>query len=183
MKQSLNNKYQKYKVFLDWCNEQLYEPISTEDDCLHGREKLYYKCSKHGLHYTRYNAIISGQKVGGCCKNDYLANQHRKTIDQIQEIVAEKDASKLLNPNDYIDCNTKNLEFICKSCSNLYITSLLLYKLGTGVCPDCGQKIAQKLVNSSVKNKLLIVKNKLKKIRAKKSAFNWHVKNFQPLYT
>ena len=162
-----NNKYQKYKVFLDWCNEQLYEPISTEDDCLHGREKLYYKCSKHGLHYTRYNAIISGQKVGGCCKNDYLANQHRKTIDQIQEIVAEKDASKLLNPNDYIDCNTKNLEFICKSCSNLYITSLLLYKLGTGVCPDCGQKIAQASRKSS------ITKDKYRRYCEKCDALNY----------
>lgn len=144
-----NNKHQKYKVFLNWCNEQSYEPISTEDDCLYGKEKLYYRCPKHGLHYTRYNAIISGQKIGGCCKNDYLANQHRNTVDKVQKIVDEKDASKLLNPNDYIDSNTKNLEFICKSCSDLYVTSLVLYKLGTGVCPNCGQKIAQTSRKSS----------------------------------
>lgn len=69
-----------------------------------------------------------------------LLNKGTIAIDRVISIVESKNGDKLLNPDEYKTCKTKNLKIKCGSCGEMFVTSLASIMNSEGSCKKCGIK-------------------------------------------
>ena len=136
-----DNNIKYYPIFLKWCEENSYVPLSNKEDCKTVHSRLYFQCSKHGNHSVVFDKILRGQKIGGCCKGDYLREINITSSDQVKKEIEFKNNNILLNPDEYINTSTKNLRVICGSCGQEFTTSRNSILSSDGRCFSCGRDI------------------------------------------
>lgn len=131
-----------YQRFVNFCINNNYEIISSEDDCKNGKSLLYYRCPIHGISTIKANDIHD--HTIGCqgCVNEHLSEVNSFDSEHVKMIVESKNNNILLNPEDYINCKTSNLKVICGTCGNLFTTSLSSIMNSCGHCSECGQTIS-----------------------------------------
>lgn len=144
-------KHQLQK-FIMKCNENGWEPITTESDCIELTRdmRFYYNCSIHGENSCSLNAIEKGEwGCQGCARilqnkqsqsllNKYKGNGFKLSTDEVIKRVNSKHNSILLNPEDYVNKNTRNLRVKCGLCGEIYTTYLDHFKKDCfGACNNC----------------------------------------------
>ena len=140
-KRNNDNKVQYYNIFLDKCKQYNCTPLTTFDDFSGLQSYVSYICPIHGEVKTNVSGMVYNDSWCYQCGIDRTAKAKRLPILEVKEYIETKNNNILLNPEDYIDTNTKNLKVICGSCGNTFLTSLGSMKNSNGRCHDCGSRI------------------------------------------
>lgn len=130
----------QFDKFIKLCNERNFTPLSTIDDYQNAHSKLKYLCHKHGLKETIFWNFLHNEIGCDECSYELIADSKRYSTEKVIHIIEEKNGNKLLNPNDYLNMYTNNLEILCGSCDSIYTTSLSAYVLSSGMCRLCANK-------------------------------------------
>ncbi len=128
-----------YNLFVDMCNKNNFTPISKLEDYKNAYTKLKYICPYHGEKEITYASISSGAICSECAHKN-AGNKNSKPINEVIQIIQNKNNNKLLNPNDYINVKTKNLKIQCGTCGEVFITSLDSIQNSSMGCRKCGIK-------------------------------------------
>lgn len=103
---------------------------------------LKIQCGSCGdVFMTSLSSIIN---AGGRCPNcaKKASSDQRKTrIEEVEKRINSINNNKLLNPNDYVNANTKNLKVLCGSCGKkVFIVDMSHYMGGQNRCSKCSGK-------------------------------------------
>lgn len=116
-----------------------YEISSDISEIKNNTTEIKYVCPIHGEHKMRISNFISGRRCPECFRES-LSQKYRLNKKEVISRV-KSCGGKLLNPDDYINNNLKNLKFVCSECGNIFISSLSNFTLHNGqVCPECSHK-------------------------------------------
>lgn len=134
-------KEELYSKFLEFCDRNMYTPISSIDECVNTLSYVVYKCPKHGIQKICIASIF--KDTIGCdqCITEKVRLSNNYTPDEVKQLVESKNNNILLNKDDYINVNTKNLQVICGNCGNIFTTSLSSINSSDGKCQKCGYRI------------------------------------------
>lgn len=107
-------------------------------------KNLQIKCGSCGKIFT--TSLASIKAGGGRC--DYCAKQTvylalKKTKEDLIKETTKNGVCYLLNPDDYINSNFKNLKFKCADCGAIFIRSLSKYKLDGNKCFKCRKTMSK----------------------------------------
>lgn len=127
-----------YEIFLQKCKEHNAVPITTRENFGGSKSYVEYICPVHGPTKTLMNNIVGSNAWCYSCGKDSMANYCRLDSDRVKEIVESKNDNILLNPYDYINTTTSNLNVICGNCGDIFTTSLSSIINGGGKCIKCG---------------------------------------------
>lgn len=157
--QVFKNRDKQYKKFVDLCNKRGYVPISTAGDYKNSQSKLKYMCPKHGIKES--NLPNFEKNAVGCieCSWDINADNKRRRKEDITSYVESKNNDKLLNPDEYINSSTSNLQILCGSCNRIFVTSYSAFKLSSGKCRGCATHERCKMDINDVINKVRLHNN------------------------
>lgn len=118
------------------CDLKGYKLISKKEEIKDSHSVVSYECPKHGVHQMSLTNLVRGR---GCprCKGEIIQEYRRLTPNEISQRV-KNCHGHLLNIDEYIDCETKNLLITCPLCGEPFITSLRAFcEYGGQPCPDC----------------------------------------------
>lgn len=136
----LQHRYDKY---LSRCLELNYTPTMTLGDFGLWDNKRFIKfiCPEHGEVEQQYDNFVSNNGICKYCADEIRGNKLKYNIEELLEIISSKNNNILLNPEEYIGSNERNLKIKCGSCGKVFIQSLNNYKRAnlTGKCPDCNE--------------------------------------------
>jgi hypothetical protein len=123
-----------YDKALEYCKENDYKIISLKDDIKTSNTRIKYICPKHGIQITKIYALTLRH---GCKQCQY---ENQKLSSSYVKKVIEKYGGNILNPEDYIDIKSKNLELICPKCNQIFLTSYNSFISVKGqYCPSCSK--------------------------------------------
>lgn len=124
-----------YNKIKSVCDEFGYTLLTNKEDILNSESRVDYLCPKHGLHNTKAYTLFLGHGCNDCAIENRDWNKN-KPEDVIK--LGEKLDINILNPNEYVDYYTENLQCVCNKCKNIYITSYQMLKQGRClICPMC----------------------------------------------
>lgn len=116
--------------------------ITKKSDILNSESRILYKCPKHGVHETKIYTLINEH---GCidCSIEENHIRSKKNIDDVYNDF-KKYNGMLLNKEDYIGWNYKNLNVVCNECGDVFVTSYCAFmQHGGQVCPKCALNISK----------------------------------------
>lgn len=131
-----NKYYEKCKKIAD---EKGYELVFDVDSFKTCYDKIKYVCPKHGERESTITNFVCGN---GCrlCADELISFTNRSNIDDVEEKINSYNNNTLLNKEDYINGDVKNLKIKC-SCGNIFITSLNNYMASMSKsCNSCMHK-------------------------------------------
>ena len=116
--------------------------LNPDDYINNSTPNLCFRCNKCGSEF--YTSLLSFNINSGFCQQcgvDSMAEQNRKPINEVINIIESKNNNILLNPHAYKNANTNNLKIKCGDCGKTFIQSLANYQKAnlTGKCPDCNE--------------------------------------------
>lgn len=141
------------KIIEEKNNNQLLNP---EDYINFSTSNLKIKCGKCGKVWTTSLASIKGSD-GLCpdCGAEKCHNSLRLSPEEVSSIIASKNGNVLLNPEDYIKNDVRNLKIKCGLCGRIYVTNLTNYTyFHVDRCNVCarressGEKIIREILES-----------------------------------
>lgn len=153
IKGRLNDRQNKnIKRILEKCKENGYILLSDADEIQTQKSYIRYLCPKHGEQRMNVNNFSNGRKCPKCAL-DNARVRYQMPREEILDRVKECNG-KLLNVDDYVNQNVKNLKFECQSCGSVFVSSLNAFvQHGGQLCSDCSGK--KSLGEIRIKNYLL----------------------------
>lgn len=131
-----------YNRALTFCNEKGYKLITPKSDISNSETRVLYECPKHGIHETKIYTLIDKHECIDCSM-EKSHNSQRKSVDDVYNDF-KKYGGTLINKEDYISWNCKNLDVICKECGEIFTTSYGAFIVHDGqVCPKCASNISK----------------------------------------
>lgn len=131
------NKY--IDIARNICEECEYILLTTVDDYTDIKMDINFICKKHGKQTMMFDNFIRGHRCKDCAYEEN-GKKLRHDIQYVKECIESINGNKLLNPEDYKDTFTKNLNIRC-SCGNIFTTSFSSYtKHGVDTCYSCSCK-------------------------------------------
>lgn len=131
-----------YQRALDFCNKKGYMLITEKSEILNAETRVLYECPKHGVHETKIYTLITEHECIDCSVEAVHA-QMRKSSDDVYNDF-KKCGGTLLNKDDYMGWNHKNLKVICNDCGDVFTTSYCAFmQHGGQVCPNCSSIISK----------------------------------------
>lgn len=127
-----------YNRAVSFCETKGYKLITDREKISGSNSIVTCICPKHGSFNVKIYALIEEH---GCkkCQYESNSNKHRKAVDELSEIFEQYDGI-LLNKEDYISWNTKNLQVICPECGRTFLTSFGAFKKSKGQrCSVCSR--------------------------------------------
>lgn len=135
------------------CENRGYILLTTIDEYIDVKMNIRFICPKHGEQIIMLDNLIRGHGCKPCSYEKRGANL-RYDIEYIKECVESVNGNKLLNPEEYKDTFTRNLNILC-SCGNIFVTSFSNYvKHSVTKCYSCsckessGEERIRKFLNS-----------------------------------
>lgn len=134
---SISERQERHMIkMLKQCEINGYTLLSKKEEIETQRSYIRYLCPKHGEQKMRVHNFESGRRCPEC-RIDNSRIRYRLPQEIILKRV-EECHGKLLNVDDYINQDTKNLKFECPVCGNIFVSSLQKFtQHGGRVCPDC----------------------------------------------
>lgn len=121
------------------CDENDYILLTTTDDYIDVKMNIDFICNKHGKQSMIFGNFISGHKCKSCSYEE-RGNNLKHNMQYVKEYIENINGNILLNPDDYKDVFTRNLNIKC-SCGNQFTTSFSNYrKAGVNSCYSCSCK-------------------------------------------
>lgn len=134
-----NRAREKFDILRKICIDNDYELITNESEFVDIFTPIRYICKKHGIQEQTLDNMIHGHKCYFCSYEERGLNC-RHSIEYIKNTIEGYNNNILLNPNDYIGSNVRNLEIKCGSCGEKYITSFSDYINNMQIrCKSCAQ--------------------------------------------
>jgi len=130
------------------CSENNYTLITTQTDCTRFDIEVQFICSKHGLRKMKAYIFLKLKRCNACGLES-IGSKLKKTPTEVKDIVESKNNNILLNAEEYVDINTKNLRVICGLCKKEHITTLASISNSNGACNECGCRIGSDLTRHS----------------------------------
>ncbi len=144
------------------CNDNNYILLTTVDDYIDVKMDIAFICPKHGRQTMMLDNLIRGHKCKDCSYEERAKNL-RHDIKYVKEYIESINGNKLLNPEDYKDTFTRNLNIQC-SCGNIFTTSFSNYsKHGVDTCYSCACKesVGEKYIREYLEsNKIEFIQEK-----------------------
>lgn len=144
----------QYAKFVNLCKFRGYSPVSTIDDYKGSHSKLKYRCPKHGVQEVTPTNFI--YRHIGCpdCAREELGKTKRVSVSDLIELVSSKNGDKILNPEEYINSKTSNLQIQCGSCKKIFTTSYAAFKSSSGKCRACAGHDRSVMKSDEVKQRI-----------------------------
>lgn len=161
--QRLHNLNRQYNKFTKLCKERGYTPLTDKEDYVNSHTKMAFLCPFHGEKYSTL-ANLEYEKFG-CdeCGRNSSTELRRYPSEKIKQCIESKNNNTWLNQDEFINVSASNLSILCGSCADIYTTSFVAYKNGSGKCPHCRSILAIddviNRVESKNNNKLLNPEN------------------------
>lgn len=129
-----------YQDIINDFNATDYIIITPEDEYKNGYTRIKYMCSKHGEQEIRASNFHAGKRCPKC-RLDNAHDRYAFTSDEVYEKIKSL-GGVLLNKEDYINSEFKNLKILCPCCkTNIFITSLKHFRQHGGQsCEKCRNK-------------------------------------------
>lgn len=131
-----NNANRMFNKLQKIMNENNYKLLTSVEEYDGIYMEIKYICPIHGQQTQSLNEILNGNHLCRFCGYERMKSSHRKTVEEIENIINSIDGNLLLNPNDYTRCDKRNLWIRC-SCGNKYYTSLRSFIRGKTRCDEC----------------------------------------------
>lgn len=121
-----------YTRALSFCNIKGYELLTPKNEIQDSGTYVKYNCPRHGEHLTKIYALVLGH---GCAECQYEENalKSRHPCNYVEEVFNDYGVS-LLNKDDYLKYNLKNLRAICPECGKEFLTSFCAFIKHHGQC-------------------------------------------------
>ena len=136
-----------YNHLIKICNEKNYELISSKYEIINNTTRIKYKCPIHGVKEMRIGNLLNGKGCPDCnCEN--ARKKYQRSIERVI-LDVKQCGGEILNPNEYINQKTPNLQFVCSNCGEVFTTSLIRYiQHGGMVCSKCraGESFGEKKI-------------------------------------
>lgn len=121
------------------CEANNYILLTSVDNYIDLHMDIEFICTKHGCQSMMLDNFIRGHKCRDCSYEERAKNL-RHDIEHVKKCIENINGNKLLNPEDYKDTFTRNLNIQC-SCGNIFTTSFSNYsKHGVDTCYSCSCK-------------------------------------------
>lgn len=134
----------KYNKYSEKCRKMNYKETLTEEDFsnIFSSDNISFVCPSHGYIEQSYNHFINNDStICYKCAKESMANIQRLDKDAVSNIISSKNNNVLLNPDEYIKNDKRNLEVLCGTCNKTFLTSLVIYNNNIdGKCPDCSER-------------------------------------------
>lgn len=133
-------KLLKYEDVLRDIDELGYKILTTEKEYVNSDTRIRYICPIHGEKEMRASNLHAGKKCPECGRIS-ARKIFAFSSDEVYSKV-DKLGGKLLNKDDYINQDIKNLKILCPRChKNILITSLKHFRQHGGqACSECYRK-------------------------------------------
>lgn len=122
-------KQKQFNKFINLCAEKGYYPVSSIDDYSFSLySKLKYRCPDHGVQEITLNNLQHGQ---GCklCADKKRSDKRRLSNESVKEKIESVNNNIWLNPQEYKNNSTSNLEILCGICGKRkFVTNLNCYE-------------------------------------------------------
>lgn len=139
LKQRQDNLYQRA---LDFCNKMGYKLLTKKEDILNSETRAIYECPKHGIHETKIYTLVDGHECWDC-SYELRCSKVRKSADDVYNDFKQH-GGILLNKDDYVGWNYKNLDVVCENCGSVFTTSYCAFMhRGGQLCPKCASNISR----------------------------------------
>ena len=134
----MNSKIIKYEEILNDANCDGYILLTTKYKYV--TTIILYICLKHGEQKMRAANFHNGKRCRYCCF-EAAHDRHAFTPDEVYNKISDL-GGKLLNKEDYINQDEKNLRIVCPRChENILLTSLKHFQQHGGQsCKECYKK-------------------------------------------
>ena len=137
---SLKRRAIKYiNLAKEECEKRGYTLITTVDEYTGVKMNIRFNCPKHGEQTMILDNLIHSH---GCksCSYEERGENLRHDIEYVKNRIESVNGNKLLNPNDYKDTFTRNLNIQCY-CGNIFTTSFTNYdRYNVNKCYSCSCK-------------------------------------------
>lgn len=136
----IEEKILKYETIKNDVENAGYKLITQKDEYKNGRTYIKYVCPKHGEHTMRATNFHNGKRCPECHfekSREMYSFSKEEVYNKVKAL-----GGKLLNKEDYINTNVKNLKILCPNChKNIFTTSLKHFmQHGGQSCTDCYKK-------------------------------------------
>ena len=141
---------QLYNMLIEKCNEKGYQLLTPKEKINANTDYIQYLCKTHGEHTMKIGNMIYNDRGCPDCNNDRKKPKALKEYKQIQyipynklqkDVIIERVGNSggiILNPDDYINNTTKNLQILCPECGEPFITSFRNFTQHDGqLCEKC----------------------------------------------
>lgn len=130
----------KYETILNEVEESGYELLTKNVEYKNGSTTIKYICPKHGVQKMRASNFHNGRRCPGC-KLQSAHDRFSFSPDEVYKKVSML-GGELLNKDEYINQDIKNLKIVCPRChDNIFTTSLKHFcQHGGQSCPECYRK-------------------------------------------
>lgn len=125
-----------YSRALAFCNIKGYKLLTPKEDVRDSNTYVKYSCPRHGEHLTKIYALVLGH---GCAECQYEENalKSRHPANYVENVFNNYGVI-LLNKDEYLKWDLKNLRAICPECGKEFLTSFGAFVKRHGqCCPEC----------------------------------------------
>ena len=131
-----------YQMALCFCNEMGYRLLTKQSDIVNADTRALYECPVHGVRETKIYTLIDRHECWWCSYERRFSKKRKSSDDVYNDF--KQYGGILLNKEDYMEWNTKNLQVICASCGDIFITSYCAFMQHSGqLCPKCSSSISK----------------------------------------
>lgn len=130
-----------YTKALEVCEKTGYTILTKKEEITSNVVYIDYLCPIHGKHTMMIKNFIYGK---GCpdCSHDNARERYKMKSNELQQRV-QSCGGMLLNPDDYVNQTTCNLQILCPECHSPFITSLRNFtQHGGQLCDNCQDKMS-----------------------------------------
>lgn len=127
-----------YNRALEFCKSKKYELLTPKENIQNSNTYVKYICPTHGEHLTKIYALVLGH---GCAECQYEENtlKSRHPADYVENVFNEF-GTTLINKEEYVRWDLKNLRAICSECGKEFLTSFGAFTKYHGqCCPECSE--------------------------------------------
>lgn len=121
-----------YSRALEFCNIKGYELLTPKDDIQNSSTYVKYNCPRHGERSAKIYALVLGH---GCIECQYEENalKSRHPANYVESVFNDCGVT-LINKEDYLKWDLKNLRAICPECGKEFLTSFGAFVKRHGQC-------------------------------------------------
>lgn len=131
-----------YQRALEFCNKMNYTLLTKSSDILTSETRVLYECPMHGIHETKIYTLIDGHECLDCSYERRHIKKRKSSEDVYYDF--QKYGGILLNKEDYLGWNSKNLRVVCANCGEVFTTSYCAFMIRGGqICPKCASNISK----------------------------------------
>lgn len=133
LKERQNSLYCRAK---EVCDEKGYTLVSKLEEIKNNTTYMKYLCPVHGEQSMRISNLINGRNCPKCAE-DIKRKKFNLPLEEVERRI-KNGGGILLNKEDYINNDKKNLKILCPECKTPFITSLQKFtQHGSQVCSKC----------------------------------------------